>query len=99
MHPRDQSLMGQFIAQVRLMHYQYEVTFPPYVMTTTEKWILNTIVVSFLALLVFGTVSYLSPLLGRVGSRIYWLYNGSGDELMLNITASRWHDLAEEHVQ
>jgi hypothetical protein len=87
------------MAHIHLMYYQYEVTFSPYVMTTAEKWVLNTIVVSFLALLALGIISYLPPLLTRVGSRVFWLYNSSSDELMLNITASMWNDLAHEKVQ
>ncbi|KAE8444969.1 hypothetical protein EG329_014097 [Mollisiaceae sp. DMI_Dod_QoI] len=96
--PRDRSLVGQILAQIRLMHYRYEVTFSPYVMTPGEKWALNTIVIVILSLLAIGIVSYLPPLIIRAGSRLFWLYDGSGDELMVNITASIWNEMAHDRV-
>lgn len=67
-------------------------------MTPGEKFVLNTIVVLFLALLAMGIVCYLPLLLMRAASRFFWLYNGSGDELMVNITASIWSEMAHDRV-
>lgn len=58
------------------MHYQYEVTFGLYVLTPTEKLVLNTIVLSLLSLLLLAAWSYLPALAGRVLARFVWLYTG-----------------------
>ncbi|CZR68258.1 uncharacterized protein PAC_18157 [Phialocephala subalpina] len=97
--PRDRSLLGQILAHIRLLHYQYEVTFSPYVMTPGEKFVLNTIVILVLSLLAMGIVCYLPPLLMRAGSRFFWLYNGRGDELIVNITVSMWNEMAHDRLQ
>lgn len=67
-------------------------------MTPGEKFVLNTIVILSSTLLAMGIVCYLPPLLMRVASRFFWLYNGSGDELMVNITASIWNEMAHDRV-
>ena len=40
--------------QVRLRHYQYEVTFGLYMLTTTEKVLLNGLVLLVLGMIVYG---------------------------------------------
>lgn len=61
----------------RLKYYQYEVTFGLYVMTPTEKLILNTIVGTILALLLYGILFGLQPFLVRTVCQMIWYISGS----------------------
>lgn len=63
----------------RLKYYQYEVTFGLYVMTPTEKLIINTFVCTIMALLLYGILFSLQPLLVRTICRMIWCISGSYD--------------------
>ena len=67
---RDASVLGTFLRCLRLWYYQYEVTFSPYVMTTGQKLVLNSIVILFFSLLVMGVYTYLPNLVMRVSMRL-----------------------------
>lgn len=61
----------------RLKYYQYEVTFGLYVMTPMEKLVLNTIVGTIIALLLYGILFGLQPFLVRTVCRMIWYISGS----------------------
>jgi hypothetical protein len=95
---RDVSLFARFIKYLRLMYYQYEVTFSAYVLTPGEKTVLNTIVLSIFSLLLVGIIAYLPPLMTRAAVRLAWLYNGIDDKFMVNPvnhTASAWSEMRQ----
>ena len=84
------------------MYYQYEVTFSPYVMTPAEKWILNTIVVSFLSVLFLVVVTYLPMLLAplaRAAIRVFSAYgkNNSIPYRKINNT-EMWSEMSSMRV-
>ncbi|KAJ5083568.1 hypothetical protein N7456_012995 [Penicillium angulare] len=71
----------RFIDRVQLEYYRYEVTFGLYVMTPSEKWAANTIVLTVLILLLWALVLYFPSLLYVKLSRLMWLLTGrSGQE-------------------
>lgn len=64
---------------LRLKYYQYEVTFGLYVMDPVEKFIVNTVVCTIMALLWGGIVFGLQPLLVRAICQMFWCVAGSYD--------------------
>lgn len=63
----------------RLKYYQYEVTFGLYMMSYEEKVIINTLVITILAALLFGIFFGLQPLIIGCLCRFVWYTNGSLD--------------------
>jgi hypothetical protein len=90
--PLQSSILTKFWRKVQLWYYQYEVTFCPYLLTPVEKTILNTIVVLLISLLVFSIVTYLPPLFTTVFARLYWIYLGTNNSLMV-VNGTAWHGL------
>ena len=76
------------------MYYQYEVTFGLYCMNSTEKFILNTVVLGLLCLFAIPIYFLAAFMLREVGvENLYWLYasrsgvrHGVQQILMLNDT-------------
>jgi len=62
---------------VRLRYYQYEVTFGLYMLTLGEKFVLNTIVCSILALLFYGILFGLQPFIIRLICQLVWYITGT----------------------
>ena len=89
---RKQSLFSTMLGKIELMYYQYEVTFSPYVLTPGEKFVLNTIVVVFLALLFVGMAAYLPKLVARAAVRLLGFHTGANDNIAVN-TTSIWHEM------
>jgi hypothetical protein len=96
---RDASVLGAFLKFLRLWYYQYEVTFSPYVMTTGEKLVLNSIVVLFFSLLVMGVYTYLPNLVMRVAMRLFWLCGGlyggvygGGEKILVAQNTTMWNE-------
>jgi hypothetical protein len=87
------SFLSSIIGQLQLMHYRYEVNFSAYVLTSGEKFFLNTIVIALLTLLLVGIVSCLPQLLLRAAVRLFWLYNRCDDQLTVNNTTSAWEEV------
>ncbi|KAJ5723967.1 hypothetical protein N7488_002002 [Penicillium malachiteum] len=72
----------RLVDRVRLEYYRYEVTFGLYVMTPSEKFVANTIVLVILTLLLWALVVYFPSLLYNKLSRLVWLLTGhSGEEV------------------
>lgn len=95
-------MIDSVLSRMRLIYYQYEVTFSPYVMTPGEKFVLNTIVVIFLSLLAFGFFTLLPHYLMRALVQVCWLYTGSSEgqsqRLVLNSTTSKWNMIIPHSV-
>jgi hypothetical protein len=95
------SVLSSIVGQLRLMYYQYEVTFSPYVMTSGEKFIMNCIVVALFSLLVLTFYSYLLPFLARASSMLFWLNTESNIQLPIgdvgNMTIG-WKELGSSHL-
>jgi hypothetical protein len=96
---RDASVLDAFLKCLRLWYYQYEVTFSPYVMTTGEKLVLNSIVVLFFSLLMMGVYTYLPNLVMRVAMRLFWLYSGlyggvygGGEKILVAQNTTMWNE-------
>ena len=89
------SFLDSILDPIRLMYYQYEVTFSTYVMTPSEKFVMNTVVLLFLSLLSIGVVTYLPQFLFRVCSRLLWLYKGADRDVKLDIGSGHGNGTAE----
>lgn len=70
-------LPSKITNEFRLRYYQYEVTFGLYVMTPMEKLILNTIVFTISAAMLYGVCFGLQPLLIRSLCRLAWYVYGT----------------------
>jgi hypothetical protein len=74
--------LGRVVDRVRLEYYRYEVTFGLYVMTPSDKCVVNTFVVVVLTLLLWALLLYFPSLLYQKLSRLVWLLTGhSGGEV------------------
>jgi len=70
------SLLTSFIRWLRLKNYQYEVTFSLYMLTPAEKLIFNTLLLSFLSMLVIAAYVYLPDHILSIYSHIYYYWAG-----------------------
>ncbi|KZM26002.1 uncharacterized protein EKO05_0008838 [Ascochyta rabiei] len=59
--------------------YQYEVTFSLYMLTSTEKFIFNSVLFLLLSLLIIAASLYLPEHLSIIASRIFYYYSGNED--------------------
>ncbi|KAL1607257.1 hypothetical protein SLS59_002220 [Nothophoma quercina] len=57
--------------------YQYEVTFSLYMLTSTEKFIFNSVLFLLLSLLIIAASLYLPEHLSIIASRIFYYYSGN----------------------
>ncbi|KAJ4340868.1 hypothetical protein N0V87_002222 [Didymella glomerata] len=57
--------------------YQYEVTFSLYMLTSTEKFIFNSVLFLLLSLLIIAASLYLPEHLSIITSRIFYYYSGN----------------------
>ncbi|KAF3002946.1 hypothetical protein E8E13_003848 [Curvularia kusanoi] len=57
--------------------YQYEVTFSLYMLTSTEKFIFNSVLFLILSLLIIAASLYLPEHLSIIASRIFYYYSGN----------------------
>lgn len=62
---------------LRLRYYQYEVTFGLYVMTATEKFVLNTIILAIFGALFYALFVGLEPFVVRMFCRMLYYITGS----------------------
>ncbi|KAJ6163929.1 hypothetical protein N7497_003908 [Penicillium chrysogenum] len=76
------NILGQCLHFMLLQYYRYEVTFGPYVMTTTKRLVTNIFVIFVLSLLCWALLLYFPSLLYRKLTRIMWLLTGHGGEIL-----------------
>ncbi|KAH8695092.1 hypothetical protein BGW36DRAFT_428980 [Talaromyces proteolyticus] len=68
------SVLTSFVRWLRLKNYQYEVTFALYMLTPTEKFIFNSLVISLLTLLITAAYVYLPNHVASIyGHLVYYL--------------------------
>ena len=66
--------------------YQYEVTFSLYMLTSTEKFILNSLLFLLLSLLIIAASLYLPEHVYIIANRMFYYF--SGDDSSLSAAAS-----------
>ncbi|KAH7411798.1 hypothetical protein DE146DRAFT_750953 [Phaeosphaeria sp. MPI-PUGE-AT-0046c] len=61
--------------------YQYEVTFSLYMLTSTEKFIFNSILFLLLSLLIIAASLYLPDHLTIIANRLFYYFSGNEETL------------------
>lgn len=61
--------------------YQYEVTFSLYMLTSTEKFIFNSVLFLLLSLLIIAASLYLPEHLSIIANRLAYYFSGNEDSL------------------
>lgn len=84
-NPRRHSFVSSLIDHTKIAYYQYEVTFPLYVMSPGEKLAFNSFMLMFLSLLIFTVVTYLPPLVLLASRELLWLGKSAEKRLVLLI--------------
>ncbi|KAF2855082.1 hypothetical protein T440DRAFT_464380 [Plenodomus tracheiphilus IPT5] len=64
--------------------YQYEVTFSLYMLTSTEKFIFNSVLFLLLSLLIIAASLYLPEHLSIIANRLAYYFSGNEDSLASN---------------
>ncbi|KAI4608322.1 uncharacterized protein J4E88_009501 [Alternaria novae-zelandiae] len=64
--------------------YQYEVTFSLYMLTSTEKFIFNSVLFLLLSLLIIAASLYLPEHLTIIANRMFYYLSGNHDSLSSN---------------
>ncbi|CAL3969061.1 unnamed protein product [Diplocarpon coronariae] len=89
--PSCDSSYDRACKKLQLWYYQYEVTFSLYMLEPAEKMILNTIVLSCLALCVYGVLFFMPDFVGRGVSSLFWVYvNDGGNQLLVDTAVVPW---------
>ncbi|KAL4918065.1 hypothetical protein BDW62DRAFT_182277 [Aspergillus aurantiobrunneus] len=69
-------IAAAFVRWVRLKIYQYEVTFAVYMLTPTEKFIFNSILLTLLSMILTGICFYLPDHLRVIYGHLYYYWVG-----------------------
>ncbi|KAI8943573.1 hypothetical protein NX059_001569 [Plenodomus lindquistii] len=64
--------------------YQYEVTFSLYMLTSTEKFIFNSVLFLLLSLFIIAASLYLPEHLSIIANRLAYYFSGNEDSLASN---------------
>ncbi|CZT09120.1 uncharacterized protein RAG0_13976 [Rhynchosporium agropyri] len=83
------------LKKLQLWYYQYEVTFGLYMLEPIEKALLNTLVLSSLALLSYIVLSltptFIIEFLSRAVSSLFWVHvNDTGNHFVLQQVSNPW---------
>ncbi|KAL4793437.1 hypothetical protein BDV19DRAFT_216422 [Aspergillus venezuelensis] len=65
-----------FVRWVRLKIYQYEVTFAVYMLTPTEKFIFNSIILTLLSMILTAIYVYLPDHIRTIYGHLYYYWAG-----------------------
>ncbi|KAH5427583.1 hypothetical protein HBI46_030310 [Parastagonospora nodorum] len=63
--------------------YQYEVTFSLYMLTSTEKFIFNSVLFLLLSLLIIAASLYLPDHLTIIANRLFYYFSGNEETLAM----------------
>ncbi|KAF2640913.1 hypothetical protein P280DRAFT_375496, partial [Massarina eburnea CBS 473.64] len=66
---------------LRLKRYQYEVTFSLYMLTSTEKFILNSLLFLLLSLFIIAASLYLPEHILLIANRMFYYFSGDDSTL------------------
>ncbi|PYH82312.1 hypothetical protein BO82DRAFT_65505 [Aspergillus uvarum CBS 121591] len=69
-------LVTSLVRWVRLKIYQYEVTFAVYMLTPTEKFIFNSLLLTLLTMIITGIYVYLPDHIRAIYSHLYYYWVG-----------------------
>ncbi|KAJ5092374.1 hypothetical protein NUU61_007244 [Penicillium alfredii] len=69
-------IVTNFIRWVRLKIYQYEVTFAIYMLTPTEKFIFNSLLLTLITMIATGIYIYLPDHLRSIYGHMYYYWAG-----------------------
>ncbi|RMZ90497.1 hypothetical protein DV736_g2287, partial [Chaetothyriales sp. CBS 134916] len=75
------SIVSKLTSYLRLRYYQYEITFGLYVMTATEKLVLNSIILAMFSAIICALYWGLEPFMARSICRLVSSVTGSALEL------------------
>ncbi|EEH48697.1 uncharacterized protein PADG_04776 [Paracoccidioides brasiliensis Pb18] len=84
------SIISSFLRWLRLKNYQYEVTVALYMLTPTEKFIFNTLLLLITSMLLTAAYVYLPNHVATISKRIwyYWAGDTFTDPPFANVTAA-----------
>ncbi|KKK25732.1 hypothetical protein ARAM_002205 [Aspergillus rambellii] len=80
-------LASSLVRWVRLKIYQYEVTFAVYMLTPTEKFIFNSLLLTLLSMILTGICVYLPDHLRSIYGHIYYYCVGERPFIVSNLTS------------
>ncbi|CAI7622020.1 unnamed protein product [Penicillium manginii] len=69
-------ILTSFVRWIRLKIYQYEVTFAIYMLTPTEKFIFNSLLLTLIAMIAAGIYIYLPDHLRSIYGHLYYYWAG-----------------------
>ncbi|KAA8643280.1 serine palmitoyltransferase small subunit family protein [Aspergillus tanneri] len=79
------SIASSFVRWIRLKIYQYEVTFAVYMLTPTEKFIFNSILLTLISMILTAIYVYLPDHLRTVYSHLYYYWAGERPFISSNL--------------
>ncbi|PLB49428.1 hypothetical protein P170DRAFT_356622 [Aspergillus steynii IBT 23096] len=76
---------SSLVRWIRLKIYQYEVTFAVYMLTPTEKFIFNSLLLTLLSMILTGIVVYLPDHIRSIYSHLYYYWAGERPFITSNL--------------
>ncbi|KAJ5887646.1 hypothetical protein N7495_007687 [Penicillium taxi] len=80
-------VLSTVVRWLRLKIYQYEVTFAIYMLTPTEKFIFNSIILALLTMIATGIYIYLPNHLRIIYGHLYYYWVGERPFISSNLTS------------
>ncbi|GKZ23822.1 hypothetical protein AbraIFM66951_004856 [Aspergillus brasiliensis] len=80
-------ILNSFMRWVRLKIYQYEVTFAVYMLTPTEKFIFNSLLLTLVSMIITGIYVYLPDHLRSIYSHLYYYWAGERPFISANLSS------------
>ncbi|KAJ5107744.1 hypothetical protein N7478_005455 [Penicillium angulare] len=80
-------ILSSIVRWVRLKIYQYEVTFAIYMLTSTEKFIFNTLLLTLITGIAIGIYVYLPNHLRTIYGHLWYYYAGERPFMSSRLTS------------
>ncbi|KAJ5166406.1 uncharacterized protein N7482_005187 [Penicillium canariense] len=81
-------ILTSLVRWVRLKIYQYEVTFAIYMLTPTEKFIFNSLILTLLTMIATGIYIYLPDHIRSIYGHLYYYWVGERPFISTRLTSS-----------
>jgi len=81
-------VLTSLVRWVRLKIYQYEVTFAIYMLTPTEKFIFNSLLLTLITMIATGIYIYLPDHLRAIYGHLYYYWVGERPFISTRLTSS-----------
>ncbi|CEJ59499.1 hypothetical protein PMG11_08123 [Penicillium brasilianum] len=81
-------ILTSLVRWVRLKIYQYEVTFAIYMLTPTEKFIFNSLLLTLTTMIATGIYIYLPDHLRAIYGHLYYYWAGERPFISTRLTSS-----------